>query len=148
MAQQENSLRDRINEARYSLEQLATVTATKLQPLRTELANTEQRIAETDARRAYVVRAPITGRISLVQVNIGQPADPHRLQMEIVPANASLQAVLFVPSRAAGFVHAGQRVRLLYDAFPYQKYGTHGGRITEVSQTPLDWCRRVWSDCP
>ena len=84
-----------------------------------------------------MVRAPITGRVSLLQVNIGQPADPRRLQMEIVPANASLQAVLFVPARAAGFVHVGQRVRLLYDAFPYQKYGTHGGRIIEVSQTIL-----------
>jgi membrane fusion protein len=31
----------------------------------------------------------------------------------------------------------GERVRLLYDAFPYQKYGTHGGRVIEVSQTIL-----------
>jgi membrane fusion protein len=137
IAQQEISLKDRINETRYSIEQLATVTATKLQPVRTELANTEQRIAEIGGRRAYVVRAPITGRVSLMQVNIGQPADPRRLQMEIVPANADLQAVLFVPSRAAGFVHLEQRVRLLYDAFPYQKYGTHGGRIIEVSRTIL-----------
>ena len=72
-----------------------------------------------------------------MQANIGQPADPHRLQMEIVPTNAELQAVVFVPPRAAGFVHVGERVRLLYDAFPYQKYGTHEGRIIEVSQTIL-----------
>jgi membrane fusion protein len=137
MAQQEISLKDRIDEARYSLDQLAIVTATKLQPLRNELSNTEQRIAEIGGRRAYVVRAPITGRVSLVQVNIGQPADPRRLQMEIVPFNADLQAVLFVPARAAGFVHVGQEVRVLYDAFPYQKYGTHGGRIIGLSQTIL-----------
>ena len=137
LAQQEASMRDRISEIRSSLEQLVVTTDTKLQPLRTELASTEQRLAEINGRRAYLVRAPITGRVSLVQVTIGQPADPRRLQMEIVPANASLQAILFIPAHAAGFVHVGQRVRLLYDAFPYQKYGTHGGQIIDVSQTIL-----------
>jgi membrane fusion protein len=137
LAQQEASLRDRISETRSSLEQLVVITDTKLQPLRTELASTEQRLAEINGRRAYLVRAPITGHVSLVQVTIGQPADPRRLQMEIVPANASLQAILFIPAHAAGFVHVGQRVRLLYDAFPYQKYGTHGGQIIDVSQTIL-----------
>ena len=97
----------------------------------------EHRIAEIDGRRAYVVRARIGGRVALMQANIGQPADPRRLQMEIVPTNADLQAVVFVPARATAFVHVGERVRLLYDAFPYQKYGTHGGRVTEVSQTIL-----------
>ena len=137
LAQQANSLEDRISQTRYTLEQLATVTATKLQPLRSELSSIEQRIAEIGARRAYAVRAPISGRVSLLQVNVGQPADPHRLEMEIVSANANLEAVLFVPTRAAGFVHVGQRVRLLYDAFPYQKYGTHSGRIIGISQTIL-----------
>jgi len=137
LAQQEIGVKTRISETRHSLEQLTTTTETRLQPLRSELASTEQRIAEIDGRRAYVVRAPITGRVALMQAGIGQPADPRRLQLEIVPANAELQAVVFVPARAAGFVHVGERVRLLYDAFPYQKYGTHGGRVTEVSQTIL-----------
>jgi membrane fusion protein len=137
LAQQEIGVKTRISETRHSLEQLTTTTETRLQPLRSELASTEQRIAEIDGRRAYVVRAPITGRVALMQARIGQPADPRRLQLEIVPANAELQAVVFVPARAAGFVHVGERVRLLYDAFPYQKYGTHGGRVTEVSQTIL-----------
>ena len=137
MAQQAAALKDHINETRHSLEQLPTVTMTKLQPLRSELSNTEQRIAEVGARRGYLVRAPITGRVSLLQVNAGQPADPRRLEMEIVPANANLEAVLFVPARAGGFLRVGQQVRLLYDSFPYQKYGTHTGRVIEVSQTVL-----------
>jgi membrane fusion protein len=59
------------------------------------------------------------------------------LELEIIPAHSVLQAQLFIPARAAGFVRVGQRVRILYDAFPYQKFGTYGGRITEVSQTIL-----------
>ena len=48
-----------------------------------------------------------------------------------------LQAELFVPTRAAGFVRDGQRVRVLYEAFPYQNFGTYGGRIVKVSHTVL-----------
>jgi membrane fusion protein len=137
MAQQAAALKDHINETRQSLEQLPTVTMTKLQPVRTELSNTEQRIAEIGARRGYLVRAPITGRVSLLQANPGRPADPRHLEMEIVPPNAKLEAVLFVPARAGGFVQVGQQVRLLYDSFPYQRYGTHIGHVVEVSQTVL-----------
>jgi membrane fusion protein len=137
LGQQAASLKDKINETRYSLEQLPTVMAGKLQPLRNDLASAEQRIAEINGRRAYVVRAPVTGRVSLLQAHIGQAVDPQRLQLEIVPSHSILQAQLFIPARAAGFVRVGQRVRILYDAFPYQKFGTYGGRITEVSQTIL-----------
>jgi membrane fusion protein len=137
IAQQQVSLRDKMAETKSSLDQLPTVTATKLQPMQGELSSVEQRIAEIKGRQGYLVRAPIPGRISLVQLNVGQQADPHRMSMEIVPSNASLQAVLFVPARAAGLIEVGQRVRLLYDPFPYQKYGTHGGRIIAVSHTAL-----------
>jgi membrane fusion protein len=48
-----------------------------------------------------------------------------------------LQAQLFAPSRTAGFIRAGQTVYLRYDAYPYQKFGLHQGRITSVSATPF-----------
>ena len=137
MAQQQISLRDKMNETKSSLEQLPTVTATKLQPMQGDLSSVEQRIAEIKGRQGYLVRAPIAGRISLIQISVGQLADPRRMSLEIVPLSSRLQAVLFVPARAAGLIDVGQRVRLLYDAFPYQRYGTHGGRIIEVSHTAL-----------
>ena len=137
LAQQQVSLRNKMDETKSSLDQLPTVMATQLQPMLGELSSLEQRIAEIKGRQGYLVRAPIPGRVSLVQVNVGQLADAHHMSMEIVPSNANLQAVLFVPARAAGLIEVGQRVRLLYDAFPYQKYGTHGGRIVGVSHTAL-----------
>jgi membrane fusion protein len=57
--------------------------------------------------------------------------------MEIIPNDSILQAELFVPARAIGFVRPGQKVRILYEAFPYQQFGTYGGRVYEVSQTIL-----------
>src|SRR5205807_2895480 len=127
--QQLAARQNQLTESRYSLQQLPTVMASKIQGLRSELATTQQRIAEIGGRRAYVIRAPATGRVSMLQATVGQFADPRRLQMEIVPKESVLQAELFVPTRAIGFVQPGQEVRILYEAFPYQQFGTYSGRV-------------------
>ncbi len=137
LSQQLAERQNQLSEARYALEQLPTVMAEKIQLLHNQLAETEQRIAEAKGRRAYVIRAPTAGRVTTLQATVGQATDPRRLQLEIIPAESVLQAELFVPTRAAGFVRAGQKVRILYDAFPYQKFGTYRGRIVKVSQTIL-----------
>ncbi|MDQ3445616.1 MAG: HlyD family efflux transporter periplasmic adaptor subunit [Pseudomonadota bacterium] len=136
--QQTTARRSLFTETRFTLEQLPIATADKVQSLRNELTATEQRMAEAEGRRAYVIRAPMTGTISSLQASVGQPVDPRRLQLQIVPEGSALQAELFVPTRAIGFVEVGQAVRILYDAFPYQHYGTYRGRIIRVSQTILN----------
>jgi len=133
VADRENQL----TETEYSLRQLPTVMAGKIQSLRGELATAEQRIAEINGHRAYVLRAPAAGRVSTLQATVGQFADPKRLQMEIIPKNSVLEAQMFVPARAIGFIEPGKRVRILYEAFPYQQFGTYGGQVTNVSQTLL-----------
>ncbi|MBC4015421.1 HlyD family efflux transporter periplasmic adaptor subunit [Siccirubricoccus deserti] len=137
VGQQLTERRSQLSEARFNLEQLPIVTAEKIQQLRNELSVAEQRTAEVNGRRAYIIRAPISGRVSSLQASVGQLADPRRLQLQIVPGESALQAELFIPARAIGFVELGQRVRILYDAFPYQHYGTYRGRIVSVSQTIL-----------
>jgi membrane fusion protein len=137
LGQQLAARQNDLTEARYSLQQLPVATAEKIQNLRNELSDTEQRIAEFNGRQAYVLRAPTAGRVSTLQATVGQFADPKRLQMEIVPADSALEAELFVPTRAIGFVRPGQEVRILYEAFPYQQFGAYRGSVTEVSQTIL-----------
>jgi membrane fusion protein len=137
LSQQLAARQNQLTEAGYSLQQLPTVMAGKIQSLRSELATNEQRIAEISGRRAYVIRAPAAGRVSTLQATVGQFADSRRLQMEIVPNESVLQAELFVPTRAIGFVQPGQKVRILYEAFPYQQFGTYSGRVLKISQTIL-----------
>jgi membrane fusion protein len=73
----------------------------------------------------------------MLQVSLSQTVQPQRLQMEIVPSDSPLQAELLIPTRAAGFIRVGQEVRLQYDAFPYQNFGTYTGHIVELSHTVL-----------
>jgi membrane fusion protein len=137
LQQQLAAKQNQLVEARSSLRQLPTLMAQKVQALRNELSTNEQRIAEIKGRGAYVIRAPTAGRVSTLQATVGQNADPQRLQLEIIPEDSILQAELFLPARAVGFVEAGQPVRIMYDAFPYQHFGTYRGEVVKVSQTIL-----------
>ena len=98
---------NQLTERRYSLQQLPTVMAQKIQSLRSELSTTEQRIAEINGRRAYIIRAGTVGRVSTLQATVGQFADPRRLQLEIVPIDSVLQAELFVPNSSYWFCATG-----------------------------------------
>src|SRR6476659_759760 len=64
-----------------TLEQLPTVIAEKVQRLRGQIAELEQRSAEINGRRAYVLRAPVSGRVTSLQAAVGRIADPHQLQL-------------------------------------------------------------------
>ena len=137
LSQQLAGRRAELAQAAASLEQLPTMIAEKVQALRNLVADGEQRIAEIEGRRAFVVRAPIAGRISTLQAAVGRAIDPRQSQLSILPQDSLLQAELFVPTRAIGFVRPGQQVRVLYDAFPYQHFGTYGGRVAGVARTML-----------
>jgi membrane fusion protein len=57
--------------------------------------------------------------------------------MTLVPAGARLEARLYGPSRAIGFVRPGQRVLLRYEAFPHQKFGRYEGVVRSVSRSTV-----------
>jgi len=135
LSQQSTTRRGQLSEVRFNLEQLAFVQRDKIQSLQSELSAAEQRIAEVNGRSAYIVRAPIDGRVSSLRASAGQPADPRRPQLQIVPDSNPLQAELFIPASAIGLVEVGQDVRIQFDAFPYQRFGTYHGRIIRVSRT-------------
>jgi membrane fusion protein len=135
--QQITARRTQLTDARNTLEQLPIVATERIRVLRGDLSGIEQRVAEVNGRRAYVIKAPTSGRVSTLQATVGQIADPRHMQLEIIPLDSTLQAQLFFPTRAFGFVRPGQQVRILYDAFPYQKFGTYRGNVTNISHTIL-----------
>lgn len=135
--QQITARRTQLTDITHTLEQLPAAAAERVRVLRNDLSSIEQRVAEVNGRQAYVIKAPTSGRVSTLQATVGQIADPRHMQLEIIPLDAHLQAELFFPTRAFGFVRPGQRVRILYDAFPYQKFGAYRGSVTNVSHAIL-----------
>ena len=102
-----------------------------------DLALVAQQSAENAARQTLVVRAPQDGTLSAVVVETGQNVTSGGAMASLIPADTRLQAQLFAPSSAIGFVRPDQIVMLRYQAFPYQKFGHQGGRVVQVSRAPL-----------
>ncbi|MFO1186574.1 MAG: HlyD family efflux transporter periplasmic adaptor subunit [Alphaproteobacteria bacterium] len=96
-----------------------------------------QRAADAQARSAYVVTSPIAGRVAALPTQPGQTILPGAAVAVIVPDGSRLEAEVYIPSRAAGFIKAGQEVRLRYHAFPFQRFGTGKGALRELSRTVL-----------
>lgn len=101
------------------------------------IAQLEQERAEAEARREIVVVAPHDGTVTAIHAVPGAKADPGTPLLSIVPPTSRLEAHLYAPSRAIGFVRPGQRVQLRYQAFPYQRFGHHEGVVTAISQAAL-----------
>lgn len=89
------------------------------------------------AQRGYLIRAAVGGVVTALQIHQGQAVDQRAALMTIAPVDGAVHAELYVPSRAIGFIQPGQRVRLRYDAFPYQRFGTGSGSVRDVSRAVL-----------
>jgi membrane fusion protein len=97
----------------------------------------EQQQLEIERNRAVVLEAPIAGQVSALQARVGQSVGPQIPVMYVLGDEARMEVELFAPSRAIGFARIGQEVRLMYDAFPYQQFGSFTGTIAEVSRSAL-----------
>ena len=75
--------------------------------------------------------------VSSLLLKAGQTVTAGQPLLTVLPQGSTLEAQLLVSSASIGFVHPGQRVVLRYQAYPYQKFGLHRGRVTEVSRNAL-----------
>ena len=131
LAQQENRLR----QLKMDLDLLPTKQRDELDELDTHLTQLKQQILELEGRRGYILTAPVSGRVSSLQVEEGQRIPTAQPVLVIVPADVAFEARVLLPVEASGFVEPGQAVVIRYDAFPYQKFGSYQGRVTAVSDT-------------
>lgn len=105
--------------------------------LRRLVASTEQELTESEVRRRFDIVATESGVATAITANLGQTVDVSRPLVSIVPAGSAWQAELYAPSRSIGFLQRGDRVRIRYHAFPYQKFGQYTGSITSIASTAL-----------
>src|SRR5690606_16551807 len=104
---------------------------------RRDIAMLEQEQVETRARSALAVTAPVSGTIATRLAKPGQAVQVGQPLLSVLPGDGRLEAELFVPSRAIGFVEPGDTVLLRYQAYPYQKFGHHRGTVARISRSTL-----------
>ena len=97
----------------------------------------DQELIEYESRRQVVIRAPSAGVVTTILGLQGQHITTTTPLLSLVPADAVLEAHLLAPSRAMGFLVPRQTVAVRYQAFPYQRFGSAKGRITDIAKTLL-----------
>lgn len=118
-------------------EQIRSNLRRDLSSLSQRLTQASQQKRQTTAGASHTILASMAGQVSTLQVKPGETVEGARPLMSIVPGNAELVAELYLPSRAIGFVEPGKRVKIKYDAFPYQKYGVFEGTVASASPSAL-----------
>jgi membrane fusion protein len=101
------------------------------------IGSINQEFTESEAKRRLVVTASESGTVTAIAAELGQNVDASHPLASIVPHGATMQAQLYAPSRAIGFVKPGDQVLLRYQAYPYQKFGHAKGVVENVSRTAL-----------
>lgn len=104
---------------------------------RSAIEELRQQRSRVTGEASYLIEAPVSGRVTAIQTGIGQTVGSTMPMMIVMPEGAQLRADIYVPSRAIGFIKAGQEVRLLYDAFPYQRFGSFGARVATISRVAI-----------
>lgn len=131
----------RLADAAEGKAEIGTLTADAargVSEIRSNLQAMTQQQAQLEGEQGYIVTAPIAGRVTALQTAAGRTVNSNVPLMVIVPEKSRLKAELYAPTRAIGFVKPGQEVRILYDAFPYQRFGSFAGKVQSVSRIVID----------
>jgi membrane fusion protein len=134
---EQRSLNNQAKQLQTDLTRLPKEQANEVDRINQSLGELSQNIDQLRGQRAYIVKASSDGIVSNLQASLGQQTTSTMPLLSILPTSQTMTAKLLLPIRAAGFINEGQSIDIRYDAFPYQKYGLHKGKIDRVSTSIL-----------
>lgn len=98
----------------------------------------ELKKAEEKDRLSRII-APIDGRVGQLAVHtVGGIVTPAQPLMEVVPGDTELQVEAWIANKDVGFVKKGQEAEVKVETFSFQKYGTVGAHVVEVSPDAVE----------
>ncbi|PPD55373.1 MAG: secretion protein HylD [Methylotenera sp.] len=139
-----NSLQASIDQSQKRLNQVQSEYQQKLEADRVTIYAEYQRLEQEWAKQSHKnslleLKAPQAGIIKdLATHTSGTVVSPGTVLMTLVPNNEALQAEVWLKNEDAGFVHAGQSVKVKLMAYPFQKYGMVNGKVLQVSADATD----------
>ena len=137
LRREETSLRRDITVLQSELKNHPLQTANKLSLIERQISALEQSGADAEGKREIVIPAPQAGCVTAILAQPGQTVTPDRPMASLLLVGAQLEAHLYAPSRAIGFIRKGNSVLLRYEAYPYQKFGQYGGKVLEVAHAAI-----------
>ncbi|MBW6397558.1 HlyD family type I secretion periplasmic adaptor subunit [Roseomonas sp. HJA6] len=104
--------------------------------MRADRDSAREELAKAELRRSMVVLTAPTDAVVLevASRSVGSVVREAEALFTLVPLDAVLEAELTIPPADIGRLEVGQRVRLKFDAFPYQEHGSADGQLRTISE--------------
>lgn len=138
LERQATAFRRGIVQMEQTLAELPTQRAAQVAVTQRDRALIGQERVQQETSGELLVKAPIAGLVASRLIEPGQAVQAGQPLLSLLPKGSTLEAQLLVPSRAIGFVEPGNTVLLRYQAYPYQKFGHHAGRVIRVSRSAVN----------
>ncbi len=138
------SLRDMLTNSEQKLAQLKSAYRSDLLAERASIDAQLRRVTGEKAKLEHKtgllqLRAPQAGIVKdLTTHTIGTVVGPGTVLMSLVPLHEPLRAEVMLKNEDAGFVNLGQRVKVKFAAYPFQKYGMIDGEIDHIGPDAAD----------
>jgi len=123
------------NQVAFNQQNLPQKTTLIINNLKRQQAEIKRQLAQIKSNHSYTVTASHAGIVTGIQVVEGETLKHNKPLFHILPKGSQLVAELLLPTRSAGFVKQGDKVRLRFEAFPYQRFGFMESEITRIDQT-------------
>ncbi|MFS4581504.1 HlyD family type I secretion periplasmic adaptor subunit [Phaeobacter sp. C3_T13_0] len=137
LVSEENDLNQQVEQLDFETRKTLLDRLAQEQIQRSNLRN--QLIQADESARKMTVTAPVDGVVQQVGVTtIGAVVQPGQELLVVVPQSANLEAEVMVLNKDIGFVRTGHPVEVKVDSFPYTKYGTIIGNVTNVSGDAIE----------
>ena len=132
-----DALQSDIRRNQQLLQEIPVRRKARAAELRAESRRLSIAVTENMGREMQRVLAPSAGVVSGLLVREGQTISMSNPLLNIVPEDGEFFAELLIPSRTIGFVRAGATVKIRFDAYPYQKFGTFNAVIESLARTTV-----------
>ena len=108
----------------------------ELMRVRAERDGGREELAKAELRRSMVVLTAPTDAVVLEVAarSVGSVVREAEALFTLVPLDAVLEAELTIAPADVGRLAVGQRVRVKFDAFPYQEHGSADGHLRTISE--------------
>jgi len=126
-----------LKQLQFELSQIPMLLKQTISYLKRQTEELNSQLLQFNSQGAEQLISSSQGRVTALQAHLGEQVQQGQLLMTVVPVNAELEAELYLPTRAAGFIEQNQTVRLRYAAFPYQRYGIFAGTVRQISKVVL-----------
>lgn len=137
LERQATSVRRGIAQMEQALQEIPAQRRGQQATMARDRALIRQERVQHEASGALLIKAPVSGLVANRLVEPGQAVQAGQPLLSLLPEGSLLEAQLLVPSRSIGFIEAGDKVQLRYQAYSYQKFGHYSGRVIRVSRSAV-----------